>query len=171
MKLIIINGPCGVGKSTAALEIQKELSLSLLIDVDALRATIGGYRDNREDSLKLSYMHAVVLAASHLEAGYSVIIEKAVFKDDWFLDALKTLAEKRAVEFYELLLTASRGAVVERAEKRGFRPGGMLTPERVGEFWDYSQVFLARRPEVTVVDTTNQSTQETVAKIRETVFV
>lgn len=170
MKLIILNGPCGVGKSTVALEIQKELPLSLLLDVDALRRTIEGYQEHRKESLQLSYRHAIALAESNLGAGQSVVVEKTVFNDDWFLEGLKDIARAHQAEYFEFLLTADRETVVARAEARGFRPGGMLTPERVGEFWEESQTFAARRPEAIVVDTTALAPEDVITFIKEQIF-
>jgi adenylate kinase family enzyme len=45
MKLIILNGPPGIGKSTVAQKLQKELPLSFLLEIDALRRCISNYRE------------------------------------------------------------------------------------------------------------------------------
>ena len=167
MKLIILNGPCGVGKSTVALEIQKDMPLSLLLDVDALRRSIEGYREHRKESLRLSYLHAIALTESHLNAGQSVIVEKTVFHDDWFLENLKKAADDHQAAYFEFLLTAEKETVIARAADRGFRPGGMLTPERVGEFWDESQAFVVRRPQAIVLDTTGRTSEDVAALLKE----
>lgn len=165
MKLIVLNGPSGIGKSTVALALQKELPLSLLLDLDALRRLIEGYRERRMESAVLSYKHALALTDAHLEAGYSVIVEKVMLKADWFLDGLRALSEKYGAQYHEIFLTASKQAVITRAHERGFKPGSLLTPVRVEEIWEESQELMARREGMQIIDTTEMNIKETVEQV------
>lgn len=170
MKLVMLNGPCGVGKSTAAIELQKELPLSLLIDIDSLRRTIGGYKDLREESLRAAYADTVALAGAHLSEGYSVIVEKIVFNNDTFLETLRACASKHGAEFHEILLTADKETVISRTEERGFKAGGSLTPQKVIEFWEAGQEFAARRSDLVIINTTNVAPEKVWQQIKEIIL-
>jgi deoxyadenosine/deoxycytidine kinase len=53
MKLIILNGPCGVGKSTVAQKLHEVIPLSFLLDIDAQRRFISKHREFKEESAML----------------------------------------------------------------------------------------------------------------------
>lgn len=165
MKLIVINGPSGIGKSTTALELQKELPRSLLIDIDALRRYIEGYKEHRDESAKLSYTHALALTKAHLEFGYSVIVEKTTLWADWFLEELEKIATKEGAEYFEFILTARKEILLARATGRGFIPNGSLTLEKVQEMWEEVQKLPHRRPGAIVIDTSEISPSETLTSI------
>ena len=59
MKLIILNGSPAAGKSTVAEKLHKMLPTSLLADVDSWRRLISFWRENREESLRLTYVFTV----------------------------------------------------------------------------------------------------------------
>jgi predicted kinase len=166
MKLIVLNGPSGIGKSTTALELQKELPLSLLIDIDALRRYIEGYKEHREESAELSYKHALALTRMHLECGHSVIVEKTVLWADWFLEELEKSANEFHAEFFEFILTAQKDILLSRVTERGFIPGGSLTLAKVEEMWEESEKLPARRPKAVVIDTSDMRPQETLREIK-----
>jgi predicted kinase len=77
MKLIILNGPPGAGKSTVAEKIHADLPMSLLIVVDAWRKQISEWRENRKESQVLSYKITAVSVDAYLSEGHDVIIDKA----------------------------------------------------------------------------------------------
>jgi deoxyadenosine/deoxycytidine kinase len=53
MKIIIINGPTGIGKSTISRMVHKDLPLSFLLSIDEQRRYISHYRENRIESRDL----------------------------------------------------------------------------------------------------------------------
>ena len=167
MKLIVLNGPSGIGKSTTALELQKELPLSLLIDIDAQRRYIQGYKEHREESAKLSYKYAIALTRAHLGFGYSVIVEKTALWADWFLEELEQSAQEYGAEFFEFILTAKKDILLSRATERGFIEGGSLTLAKVGEMWEESEKLPARRPKAVVIDTSEITPDETLRRVKE----
>lgn len=167
MKLIVLNGPSGIGKSTTALELQKELPLSLLIDIDAQRRYIEGYKEHREESAKLSYKHAVALTRAHLGFGYSVIVEKTALWADWFLEELEQNTDEYGAEFFEFILTAKKDILLNRATERGFIPGGSLTLAKVEEMWEESERLPARRPNAFIIDTSEISPEETLKRVKD----
>lgn len=153
MKLIVLNGPSGVGKSTLALRLHSALPLSVLVEIDAWRRFISEYRTHKKESLELSYQFSLAAIEACLKAGKSVILDKVVFDDDEFLNSLHALAGTYSAEIYEFLLIAKKETLLARAESRGFEPNSLLTREGVLELGEQAQEFMHKRPQAVRIDT------------------
>jgi predicted kinase len=165
MKLIIINGPSGVGKSTIAARLHKELQASILIDVDELRREIPEYRERREESLRLAYERTADIIEQELKEGHDIIIDKAISYSDT-LDAFIDRGKKCGAEIYDFLLFADKATVQLRAGDRGYKPGSLLTPEKVGELWEKANALRKERTAVIVIDTAELNIDEVYEQIR-----
>jgi broad-specificity NMP kinase len=168
MKLIILNGPPGVGKSTIAARLHQEIPSSVLIDVDELRRTIPNYRERREESLLLSYQRTAEMIEKELRGGHDVIIDKAISYSGT-LDTLIETGKKCGAEIYEFLLFADKATVRKRADARGYKPGSLLTPEKVDELWEKANELRMHRPEAIVVDTTHADVDEVFKKVHQSI--
>jgi predicted kinase len=164
MKLIILNGPPGVGKSTIAVRLHQELPSSVLIDVDELRRSIPDYKERRQESLLLAYEKTAEAIGDLLKRGQSVIIDKSISQSDT-LDSLIEVGKRYDAEIYEFLLFADKSTVQARADERGYRPGSLLTRERVGEQWDKADMLRKERPEAIVIDTAHASVEDVLSTI------
>lgn len=151
MKLILINGPTGIGKSTVAQKIHQACPLSFLVDIDALRRYISGYREHKDESRRLSLLVSESIVETYLKAGHDVIIDK-VFTDPEAVDMFIELGKKYSADVHEFVLNASKELVVKRAEERGYRENSLLTPEKVVRFWEEIQEYIEKRPQAIVVD-------------------
>jgi predicted kinase len=129
------------------------------VDIDALRRYISGYRENKDESKGLSILVSESIVETYLKSGHDVIIDK-VFTDTEIVDRFIELGKKYNAEVHEFILNASRELVIKRAEKRGYRENGLLTPEKVVRFWEEIQEYIKKRPQATVVDIETLSQEE-----------
>jgi predicted kinase len=167
MRLIILNGPSGVGKSTISARLQLDIPNSVVIDVDELRRSIPDYKERRQESLLLAYEKTVEAIGNHLKEGRSVIIDKAISQSDT-LDSLIEAGKKYDAEVYEFLLFADKDTVQARADERGYKPGSLLTREKVGELWEKADALRKERPDVIIIDTKDKRVEEVLNEIKET---
>ncbi len=68
-RLIHLNGPPGIGKSTLAQMYADEHPGVLNLDIDRLRALVGGWRDRFAETGELVRPLALDMAGTHLRAG------------------------------------------------------------------------------------------------------
>lgn len=169
MKLILINGPTGIGKSTIAGQIHQTLPLSFLLDIDAQRRYISGYKEHRDESLDLVLKLSYAVIETALQNGRDVVIDK-VLTDTEVSERFLELGRKYSAVVYEFVLNADKETLIARANERGFIDGSMLIPEKVPEFWDRIQSYLVERPEAIVIDTKSMSADDTFEYVREKIF-
>lgn len=170
MKLILINGPSGVGKSTVAERLHKEIPLSLLVEVDVWRRFISAYKEHKKESLELAYRYTTAGIEAYLKTGNSVIVDKVLLDAPEILDAIIALGEKYGADIHEFVLTAKKEKVVERAAQRGFSPDSLLTPQKVEELWESAEKFRLERPMATVIDTSDLSPEAVYDLIKTATF-
>lgn len=165
MKLIILNGPPGVGKSTISARLHADTADSVLIDVDELRRSIPNYKEQRRESLLLSYEKTKEAIAHNLKEGKTVIIDKGISFPDT-LDSFVATGKEQGADIVEIILFAPKNVVQGRADERGYRPGSLLTRERVGELWDQLNELRESRPQAIVIDTEGMSVEETYERVK-----
>lgn len=170
MKLIILNGPPGVGKSTIAPQIERVLSSPVIIDVDELRRQIPDYKENRAESLRLAYEQTETAIRDNLRTGHDVVIDKAVSFSN-VLDAFVRAGKDCGAEVHEFLLFADKAVIQARADARGYRPGSLLTRERVGEMWEAFNQLRLGRPETTLIRTDAIDPETTLKRVRDALGV
>lgn len=152
MKLIILNGPPGVGKSTLATRLAEKVPGTEIIEIDVLRRTIPEYREHRKESILAAYNLALAALKEHFSQGRSVIVDKAAFFPET-VDRFVETGKLCGAEIFEFFIFADKSTIQARADARGYRPGGLLTRERVGEKWDEADAFCKQRPQATLIDT------------------
>ena len=83
-RLILLNGAPGVGKSTLAQRYLDDHPLTLLLDIDAIRVSLGCWQDRDESKLLARHL-ALGLAQAHLRAGYDVIVPQYLGRIEFIL--------------------------------------------------------------------------------------
>jgi predicted kinase len=160
-RLILLNGPPGIGKSTLAGRYISDHPLSLVVDIDSIRMTIGGW-ENHRDSMALARRLAVAMADTHLRAGHDVVIPQM---NQWpeTIEVLGAPAAATGAELHEIMLLAIDdllGRVTARQAE--LEAGDVTHPIRATEFHhaslasivDRLQALAAARPQTEVIYTT-----------------
>lgn len=106
-RLLVLNGPPGIGKSTLARRYVDEHPFSLCLDLDQVRGQVGGWRTDESRSGELARDLSVAMVRTHLENGYDVVVPQFVARPA-YLDRLTALGS------VEVLLTAP----LEEAQRR-----------------------------------------------------
>jgi hypothetical protein len=105
-----------VGKSTVARRFAAQHPLTLLVEVDALRVAMGGWREHPGTRV-LARRLALALVDTHLAAGHDVVMPQYLGRPD-FVGDLAATAGRHGADFVELVLVAPPEVATERLRVR-----------------------------------------------------
>jgi predicted kinase len=156
VKLILLNGPPGSGKSTLARRYADNHPPALALDVDRIRAMIGGRRASPGEAGVLARDIAVAAARTHLGAGHDVVVPQLVVRAG-FPERLEALASEFGASFHEVVLLPGREAVRRRFAARGSSEVEVAVPlsePELDQAYDAVAAFAASRgtPVLTAAD-------------------
>ena len=117
-RLILLNGPPGVGKSTLATRYAAEHPGTLRCDIDVLRTMIGGWEDDYERAGGLIRPAALGLIASYLRESGDVVLPQLIARASE-LAKFERAASDAGAGFIHVLLLAEPETCHERCEARG----------------------------------------------------
>ncbi|ARF18564.1 AAA family ATPase [Sporosarcina ureae] len=169
-RIIIITGSPGTGKSTTASLIAKESSLSKAVHMH----TDDFYRYIQKGAippfLPESQEQNLIVIEAFLEAvtrfargGYDVIVDGIV--GPWFLKPWLNVAQDN-YEVHYIILRATKEETMKKAINRT-KLDVDINIELVEKMWD--QFNNLGTYESNIIDTTNQSTEESVSAIKATI--
>ncbi|WP_250037611.1 AAA family ATPase [Paractinoplanes maris] len=116
-RLIHLNGPPGIGKSTlSALYVDRNPGV-LNLDVDAVHRLVGGWRDEETDTWPIVWSLVRAMAATHLEGGRDVLLPQYHGTVGEIVE-LEKLARQHGAGFREVVLLDDREAAVARFDRR-----------------------------------------------------
>jgi predicted kinase len=175
-KLILLNGPLGIGKTTLAKRYTEDRPLSLFLDIDDVRAMISHWREEKEVSAPLSKQMALEMARISLSAGHDVIVPQIIQSHE-LADSFAKLADECGAAFYEVLLSVPKDEAIRRFILRskaagyesGFRPGGIIDIEgrekKLAEMYDNMTEAANANPEIIRIEPVLGDIDSTYAEI------
>lgn len=122
-RLIHLNGPSGVGKSTIAQLYADRHPGVLDLDIDRVVAMIGGWRDNFWQTLGSARNVAIGMIGAHLAAGRDVIMPQLVTSHDE-AGRFESAARAAGGGYREIGLTIDAPLLLERYATRRGRADG-----------------------------------------------
>ena len=117
-RLIHLNGPPGIGKSTLARRYVEEHPGVLDCDIDVLRTLIGGWEDDFRRAGSLVRPAALAMIEAYLAAGSDVVLPQMLL-DPRELARFEAAATRAGAAYVERVLMDSRDASVARFHRRG----------------------------------------------------
>jgi predicted kinase len=116
--IVIINGPCGIGKTAAAWELNSRFDRSVMLDGDYIGAV---HPFEIYDDARVAYLYQTLryLVAYHIEQGdYHNFVINYVFETPESLAELCHLLAALDDEIYSFCLTATDEEIEMRLRKR-----------------------------------------------------
>lgn len=119
---IHVNGPPGIGKSTLAQMYVDEHPLVLNLDIDQVRCLPGGWRERFGEAGELVRPIALGMAASHLRAGYDVVMPQFLGRASE-IERFAAVAHENSAHFAELVVMDTKERSIGRFDGRGAADG------------------------------------------------
>ena len=164
--IILINGACGVGKSTLAASLHETMPLSFLCDIDAQMRFISHYREHQQERREMTLAIAESIVETLLRLGRDIIVDKMIF-DPKVIDSYYVLAKKYGADVHEIILWAPKVVVMKRADDRGWREDGLLTPEKCEMFWEKIDELKNQRTDAVIIDTSELKPEDILKQVQQ----
>lgn len=177
-RLIHLNGPPGIGKSTMAQWYVDEHAGVLNLDIDQVRALIGGWRERFTETGEIVRPVAVSMAAAHLRGGRDVVMPQFLGRLSE-IERFEAVAHDSGAVFCEVVLMDAKQRSIERFDRRG-QDGQLLWHRQVqqivenlggpvflADMYDQLTAVVEARPNARVVPSVAGAIQQTYQALTE----
>ncbi len=171
-RLIHLNGPPGIGKSTLARLYVDDHPGVLNLDIDLVRTLIGGWQDRFAETGQIVRPVALAMAAAHLRGGRDVIMPQYLGRLGE-IERFGAIARDNGAAFCEIAVMDDRRQALARFyrgrnddDKAGWHRAVRQIVEQGGgtallaSIYDQLISVLAARPQVTVLASTEGAIAE-----------
>lgn len=171
MKLIIINGPPGAGKSSVSEALHGLFpTLTLLLKFDVQRRFLKNRHEDIEASNRLTFKMCLAMTEVCLQENKDVIFERAIIENN-VLDNFVALGKKYDAQIFEFILWADKETILYRNTTRPMPADAApdtkrVTDETAEKFWNNINELKAQRPHAHVIDVKENTLEQVIGKIK-----
>jgi hypothetical protein len=175
-RLIHLNGPPGIGKSTISALYADRHPGTLNLDIDQLHSLVGGWNDPDNHTHEVLRPVALAMAATHLDGGRDVVLPQYLARLHE-ITAFSDVATARDAEFFEVILLGNKEESVARFDRHPdrtswgehnrrevARSGG---PKLLASMYDQLLEVVHLRPGAVIIRSEAEAIEETYALLME----
>jgi predicted kinase len=158
-RLVLINGAPGSGKTTMAHSLAQDRAMTLALDVDGIKHSLGRWDDDPAASGLHARRLSLALAEEQLRAGHDVVLGQYLARTA-FIEDLELLAVRVGARLLELVLVLDAATLADRLGARASEPerpehlvnNALVGPEDAQRLVESVDALQRARPRAVTID-------------------